>query len=92
MRYHVIVFLAFIKCIHLSRKGNNDDDAEMFACLLYVIEEKVVKDIADAMHRVVVTTKRDLVASNPRHRVFRVFSRSHLHIVMSNFEQIMVPV
>ena len=80
----------FIKCIHLSRKGNNDDDdAEMFACLLYVIEEKVVKDIADAMHRVVVTTKRDLGASNPRHRVF---SRSHLHIEMSNFEQNRFPV
>ena len=60
-----------------------------FACLLYVIEEKVVKDINDAMHRVVVTTKRGLVASNPQHRVF---SRSHLHIEMSNFEQNMVPV
>ena len=79
----------FIKCTHLSRKGNNNDDAKKFACVLYVIEGKVVKDVDDVMHRVVVTTKRDLGASNPRHRVF---SRSHLHIEMSNFEQNRFPV
>ena len=53
----------FLKYPHLlTRVGRNYSvhDAEKFACLLYGIEEKLVKDIDDTRHSVFVKTKRDL--------------------------------